>query len=538
MDAFLQSYLGNEGLLGGAVLAFAQEPSLGLGQILIFSLYLITLFFILLFGFHRWQLVWLYYKNRKNIPRCRCCFLDLPPVTVQLPMFNEPYVARRIIAATCAIDYPKDKLQIQVLDDSTDQTCQIASAAVAHFSSLGYDIQYLHRSHRHGFKAGALKEGLKSATGQFVAVYDADFVPRPDNLKDAIHYFTDDKVAMVQLRWEHINRDHSLLTRIQAIYLDAHFMIEHTARNRSGRFMNFNGTAGIWRRLAIEDAGSWQHDTLTEDLDLSYRCQMKGWKFVYLPHVTAPAELPPEIQGFKQQQFRWTKGAIQTAKKILPAIVRSNLPFAVKLEAFFHLTNPMAYLFMSLMVLILMPVSCIRFSLDANDSFSPVFWGIVVFFLASCSASAFYMSSQREIFHRWWDKLIYLPLLMGVGVGMAINNSLAVIEALWGKESAFERTPKFGVSAEDGKDDWIPKAQSFVRKNTLLPLIELAYGFYVSVCAVMYLYQDPLWLMVFPFLIIFAFGYFYVAFLTLFGNRVSTLKAPEDLPEVLESSAA
>lgn len=383
-----------------------------------------------------------------------------------------------------------------------------------------------------------MKEGLKSATGEFVAVYDADFVPRPDNLKDAIHYFTDDNVGMVQLRWEHINRDHSLLTRLQAIYLDAHFMIEHTARNRSGRFMNFNGTAGIWRRVAIEDAGSWQHDTLTEDLDLSYRCQLKGWTFVYLPDVTAPAELPPEIQGFKQQQFRWTKGAIQTAKKMLPAIVRSNLPFRVKLEAFFHLTNPMAYLFMSIMVLILMPVSFIRFSLDANESFSPVFWGIIVFFLASCSASTFYMCSQREIFHRWSDKLIYLPLLMGVGVGIAINNSLAVLEALIGKESAFERTPKFGVSTEDGKDDWLPKASSFVRRNNIVPLIELAYGFYVSACAVMYLERAASWLMVLPFLVIFAIGYFYVACLTLFGNRHSALKSPEDLGDVLKSTAA
>ena len=302
--------------------------------------------------------------------------------------------------------------------------------------------------------------------------------------------------------------------------------------------MNFNGTAGIWRRRAIEDAGSWQHDTLTEDLDLSYRCQLKGWKFVYLPHITAPAELPPEVQGFKQQQFRWTKGAIQTAKKMLPTILRAKLPFHVKLEAVFHLTNPMAYLFMSILVLILLPVSLIRFAIYDDRMFTPVFIGIALFVLATGSAGTFYMCSQREIFDRWLDKLKYLPLLLSVGVGIAVNNSLAVLEALFGKESPFERTPKYGVNATDGKDDWLPRARSFTRKANIVPMIEMAYGFYVSGCVLLYLNRQSFWLSLLPFLVLFAAGYFYVGILSLYGNRVSTQKAAEQFQDVLKSSAA
>jgi len=317
------------------------------------GLYLTMLLLVALFGFHRWMLVFLYYRHKRNAPRCKSRFEELPSVTIQLPMYNEPYVAERIIASCCAINYPKDKLQIQVLDDSTDGTPKIARQTVNLFVKNGYDIVYIHRDDRHGFKAGALDNGLKTAKGQFIAIFDADFLPTPDILQNTIHYFTDENVGMVQARWDHINRQNSLLTRGQSIYLDAHFMMEHGARNRSGRFMNFNGTAGIWRKNCIISGGSWQHDTLTEDLDLSYRCQMKGWRFIFLPDVTVPAELPPEIQGFKQQQFRWTKGAVQTAKKMLPRIWRSRLPLKIKTEATFHLLNPMSYLFMSVLILLL-----------------------------------------------------------------------------------------------------------------------------------------------------------------------------------------
>jgi len=309
--------------------------------------YTAILLLVCLYGLHRYQLVHLYYKYRRNTPQLHACFRELPVVTIQLPMFNEQAVARRIIDASCRIDYPRDRLHIQVLDDSTDDTVRIAAQAVAEWRARGFDIEYIHRDDRIGFKAGALANGLKTARGQFVLIFDADFVPPPQIIRETIHYFTDPRVGMVQARWEHLNRDLSLLTRSQAILLDGHFVIEHAARNRSGRFMSFNGTAGLWRRTCIEDAGGWQHDTLTEDLALSYRAQMKGWKFLFLPDLTSPAELPPDMEAFKQQQYRWAKGGAQTCRKLLPTILRSNLPKRIKMEAFFHLTSCTVYVYVT-----------------------------------------------------------------------------------------------------------------------------------------------------------------------------------------------
>src|ERR1051325_5440181 len=301
------------------------------------------------YGLHRYILVYLYIKHRDKAYTPKAHFEQLPRVTVQLPMFNEDSVAERIIRATCQLDYPLELLEIQVLDDSTDHSADIARQACEEWAAKGYPIKFIHRENRTGYKAGALEAGLKEATGEFIAIFDADFIPPRDMLHNVVNYFTDDKVDMVQIRWDHLNRNASLLTRTQAIFLDAHFVIEHTARNRSGRFMHFNGTAGVWRRTTIDDAGGWQHDTLTEDLDLSYRAQLKGWKFVYLPQFCAPAELPPEVISFKQQAHRWTKGGFQTAIKLLPGILRSkNLSKRVKLEAFFHLTNTIVYRLMAL----------------------------------------------------------------------------------------------------------------------------------------------------------------------------------------------
>ncbi len=518
------------------LLAEGQSQLLGLDG-LVMGVYCTLLVIVASFGFHRWQMLYLYYKHKKNASKYKSCFRELPTVTIQLPMYNELYVAQRVIASVCRLNYPKDKLQIQVLDDSTDETRQIAASTVARFAAKGFDIEYMHRTHRVGYKAGALAEGLQSAKGEFIAVYDADFIPTPDNLMASIHYFTDPSVGMVQFRWEHINREQSFLTRVQAVFLDAHFMIEHAARNFSGRFMNFNGTAGLWRKTAIEEAGSWEHDTLTEDLDLSYRCQMKGWRFVYLPHVTSPAELPPEIQGFKQQQFRWTKGSVQTAKKILPKLLKEKLPLRIKIEACFHLLNPVGYLFMSLLVLMFLPISFVRFSYYGDHVLAPIVWGVFFFMIATCSVGTFYMASQKEIFHRWTDKVKYMPLLMAVGVGIAINNSLAVIEAFIGKESPFERTPKFGMGSTGNKDDWMPKAKSFCRKKTIMPIVELMYGFYVTICIIVYLKNPSAWILLLPFLVIFATGYFYVACLTLYGTKVSEARE-EEFQEVLKSSAA
>ena len=293
--------------------------------------YIAVLLLVGLYGIHRYWLVWLYYRNRRHVPRPHSRFEQLPGVTVQLPMYNEAQVAERIIDAAVALDYPREFLQIQVLDDSTDGSERIAAARVEYWASRGIDIEFLHRTNRHGYKAGALAEAIPRAKGALIAIFDADFVPEHDFLKRTVHQFTDPRVGMVQARWDHLNRGDSLLTRSQAIFLDGHFVIEHAARNRSDRWINFNGTAGVWRREAIESAGGWQHDTLTEDVDLSYRSQLQGWRFVFLSNVACPAELPPEINAFKSQQHRWTKGSIQTAKKLLPTLLRSNAPMRVKI---------------------------------------------------------------------------------------------------------------------------------------------------------------------------------------------------------------
>lgn len=286
--------------------------------------YLALLGMIALYGLHRYWLVYLYNRHRGHLPRPARRYELLPRVTVQLPMFNEGAVAERIIDAACQLEYPADRIQIQVVDDSTDGSAALVQRRVEHWANRGIDIQYLHRTDRTGYKAGALADATPYARGDLIAIFDADFVPPPGFLKRTVHYFTDPKIGMVQTRWAHLNRDSSLLTRGQAIFLDGHFVIEHTARNRSGVWMNFNGTAGIWRKQAILSAGGWEHDTLTEDVDLSYRAQLAGWHFVFLPRVTCPAELPPEINAFKSQQHRWTKGSIQTALKLLPRLIRSK----------------------------------------------------------------------------------------------------------------------------------------------------------------------------------------------------------------------
>src|SRR5947199_9951442 len=284
-------------------------------------------------------------------------------VTVQLPLYSEMYVAERLIDAVCRLDYPAGRLEIQVLDDSTDETTEIVERIVAGYRAEGVDIRLLHRTDRTGFKAGALEAGLKVARGEFIAIFDADFMPTPDFLLRLMPHFAGSKVGMVQARWGHINQDYSLLTKIQSILLDGHFVLEHGGRNRSGRFFNVDGTAGIWRRVAIDDAGGWQHDTLTEDLDLSYRAQLRGWRFVFVSGVIAPAEVPVEMNGFKSQQHRWAKGSIQTCRKLLPTILRSDLPLGVKAEAFFHLTANFNYILMCVLSMLMFPAMVIRYNM-------------------------------------------------------------------------------------------------------------------------------------------------------------------------------
>ena len=503
--------------------------------------YVCVLSIVAVYGFHRYVLLYLYMKHRHDgyVPAGN--FDELPRVTVQLPMYNEDVVAERIIRASCKIDYPKEKLEIQVLDDSTDHSADIARRTCEEMAALGHPVRYLHRDNRQGYKAGALAEGLLSAKGDYIAIFDADFIPPVDLFYNVVDYFTDDKIGMVQIRWDHLNRNASLLTKGQAIFLDGHFVIEHTARNRSGRFMHFNGTAGVWRRTTIDDAGGWQHDTLTEDLDLSYRAQLKGWQFVYLPQYAAPAELPPEMIGFKQQAHRWTKGSMQTCIKLLPRILRSkNLPKVVKTEAFFHLTNTIVYPLMVLLTLLMYPTFFNVYGPFKHAAMAQWLFSASLFVLATCSASTFFVFAQRELFGKQAGRksLIYLPFLMGLGVGISLNNAKAVIEAIWSafnhKPSEFVRTPKYGVTGQD-KTAW--RAQSvFTFKNLSLPIIEIAFGCYMFGCLLI-----SVWFqfgrMSIPFLSIFAGGYFYVGFTSLYALYKMSVEIDEVVPEAEPTEA-
>jgi cellulose synthase/poly-beta-1,6-N-acetylglucosamine synthase-like glycosyltransferase len=461
-----------------------------------------TLGTLALYGLHRSYLVYLYLRHRGRAPRQRQRFADLPVVTVQLPIFNERYVAERLIRSVAALDYPRDRLEIQVLEDSTDDTAAITRRVAAELRQAGYDIQHLQRRTRHGFKAGALAAGLRRARGEFVAIFDADFVPPPDFLRRCIHFFTDPRVGMVQARWGHLNRSYSLLTRIQSVFLDGHFIIEHAARNRSGRFFNFNGTAGVWRRACIEQAGGWQHDTLTEDLDLSYRAQLRAWKFIFLPEVVAPAELPVDMDSFKSQQHRWAKGSIQTGMKLLPAIWRSRVPLRVKLEATFHLSGNVAYLLMIVLSLLMFPSLLIRRQLDSPTS---LWIDLALFVSATLSISSFYLCSQREARRPWLESLRCLPLVMSLGIGLSVNNARAVVEALLGRRSEFTRTPKLGVVERDRG----PRRRAYRGRRSLFTLAEAALAVYflwaTLYCAAHELYASL------PFLLLFLSGFAYTA---------------------------
>ncbi|MEM6314247.1 MAG: glycosyltransferase, partial [Planctomycetota bacterium] len=466
---------------------------LSLGSALLLIGYVITLCVIALYGAHRYALTWLYWKHRDVTHTPAEPFDQLPRITVQLPMFNEGLVSERVIDAACNLDYPRELLEVQVLDDSTNDSVEISRAAVERWKAQGVDITHLHRTDRTGYKAGALAEGMKSATGEFIAIFDADFIPKPDLLRNVVDHFTDDEVGMVQVRWDHLNRDASLLTKSQAIFLDGHFVIEHTARNRSGRFMHFNGTAGVWRKRTIDDAGGWQHDTLTEDLDLSYRAQLKGWNFVYLPQYAAPAELPPEILAFKQQAHRWTKGSVQTGIKLLPRVLASpQLPYAIKSEAFFHLTNTVVHPLMVILTVLIYP-AFIAVSGPLKDyPLAGVLFGVTMFILATCGASTFFLVAQRELFGKgsFWKTLLHLPALMALGVGMSLSNAKAFWEGVFqdrhSKRNEFVRTPKFGVAGKVNPVDEptvneTPAADDvqWWLKKLPLPIVEIAFGTYM-----------------------------------------------------------
>lgn len=471
-----------------------------------------TLAILSIYGLHRYDVIRTYFKHRKNVLKePREHFAQLPRVTIQLPIYNERYVVERLIDEVTKIEYPKELLQIQVLDDSTDETHPYAEALCERYHALGFPIEYNHRANREGFKAGALGEGLKTATGEFVAVFDADFIPPVDFLLKTIQYFVDPKIGVVQTRWSYLNREYNFLTEVEAMLLDGHFILEHGARSRAGYFFNFNGTAGILRRKMIDDAGGWQSDTLTEDTDLSYRAQLKGWRFAYLPGLDCPSELPVDMHGFQVQQSRWAKGLTQTALKILPSVFRARLPWRVKVEAVLHLTPNISYPLMLVVSALMLPVMIVRFYMGA---FQMVFLDLPLIMASFWSISAFYIVAYRELYPKHWKRSIFLlPMLMAVGVALTIINTRAVLEALLGIRSAFVRTPKYALEGRTVNLEH----KKYPRKSGWLPYIEIAVGSYflymISFAIDTYNYFSI------PFLALFTVGYYWAGFATLYQEH-------------------
>ncbi|MGA2580762.1 MAG: cellulose synthase family protein [Bryobacteraceae bacterium] len=469
------------------------------------------------YGVHRYEIIHTYFKHRKNAtgePPRR--FAQLPPVTIQLPIFNERYVIERLIDEVARIEYPRELLQIQVLDDSTDDTAPFAAALVERYHALGFPIEYHHRDNREGFKAGALQEGLKTATGEFIAIFDADFIPPPDFLTRTIQHFADPVIGVVQTRWSYLNRDYSFLTEVEAMLLDGHFILEHGARSRAGYFFNFNGTAGILRRKMIDDAGGWQHDTLTEDSDLSYRAQLKGWKFVYMPGLECPSELPVEMHGFQVQQSRWAKGLTQCARKLLPMIFRADVPRRVKFEAFMHLTPNISYPLMILVSALMLPVMIVRFYMGV---WQMVFIDLPLIMAAFWSISAFYVVAQRELYPKHWKRsILLLPILMAVGVALTVINTRAVLEALLGVTTGFVRTPKYAI----GGQPMNLENKKYRRKSGLLPYIEIAVGTYFLAMIVFAIETYNFFSI--PFLLLFVAGYYWAGWGTLYQEQQTRLR--------------
>jgi len=477
-------------------------------KIFITSIYIITLLLLCSFGIHRYYLSRIFLKYRDQITKPKGKFSKLPVVTIQLPIYNEMYVVERIISSVCKIDYPIELFEIQVLDDSTDDTQEIAKAFVNKYRALGFNICYIHRDNRLGFKAGALREGLKRAKGEFIAIFDADFIPPGDFLRKTIDFFTDPEVGMVQVRWGHLNLNYSTLTKVQSLLLDGHFLIEQASRFYGGMFFNFNGTAGVLRKDCIETSGGWQHDTLTEDLDLSYRAQMQGWRLVYLRDFVAKAELPVDMNAFKSQQHRWAKGGIQTAKKLLPRILKSEeLSLRIKVEAFFHLLGNFSYPLLLLLLLLMLPMAYLWRSYGWENV---VLLNLIAISAGTLSIVRFYLLALKEAHQSNWKKYVkFVPLSLGIGSALAINNSKAVFEALLGKSSDFRRTPKFAVTTEG--DHW--RKSSYVSSKDITTLIELGLGLLLIVQTLYAGYMGLIgWI---PFLIVIQIGFIYTSILSI-----------------------
>lgn len=444
---------------------------------------------------------------------------ELPSVTVQLPIFNEIYVVERLLDAVAQLRYPAEKLEIQLLDDSTDETQALCRRKVDELQAKNLNVKYLHRQDRQGFKAGALEYGLQTATGELALIFDADFVPKPDTLIQMVDYFTDPTVGMVQARWVHLNRNYSMLTEVEAMMLDAHFVIEQVARNSTGCFFNFNGTAGIWRIRAIDNAGGWQHSTVTEDLDLSYRVQLKGWKCCYLPHVAVPAELPMEMNSFKSQQFRWAKGASQVAKKLLIPVLQAKIPFYVKFEAFLHMTNNFNYFLLMILLFLSLPY---QMYIDQNQLNYGLLVFLPIFLGTTFNIIGFYWVSQREQRFLPMGPQSISPLkfgfsilgLMGIGIGLSLSQSLAVCEGLMRFGTDFVRTPKHGLVPHN--ESW--KTKKYRGDKTFWVLsLEFLMLCYLSITVLFALHFGHY--LSLPFLILFALGYGYVFGLGVFQRK-------------------
>ena len=489
-------------------------------------LYFAVLLLLCGYGVHRAHLVLLVGRNRRALARAaqtpEISDADLPSVTVQLPLYNEATVVARLLEAAATFDYPHDRLEIQVLDDSTDETRSIAEAKVAEIRRRGIDMVYIRRPNRVGYKAGALDYGLDRAKGELIAIFDADFIPQPAFLRDVAGHFLDQTVGMVQTRWGHLNRNHSMLTSIQALMLDGHHLVENRARFGAGLMFNFSGTGGIWRRAAIHAAGGWQHDTLTEDLDLSYRAQLAGWRFVYRPDVITPAELPEDMSAFRAQQFRWAKGTVQTSRKLLGRVMRSQLGFSQRLEAFFHLTPHFAYPLMVLLSVLLLPALIL---MPATDPRMMLVVDLPLCFGATGSLATFYIVAERSQGRSVWDAVRRLPLLIALGAGLAPHLSRAVYEGLRSMSGEFVRTPKKGIIA--GR----------YRQHAELPWLEIGLAV-LSAASVATSIETRHWFAA-PFASLFMVGYSYVAWLVVAeqvaGRRAATLaRASEPPAEAVE----
>ena len=469
--------------------------------------YFLSLTLLFFFGSSGFVMIYEYFKHRNKQDEKLPELNEFPPVTIQLPLYNERYVAERVIEATCNIAYLPENFEIQVLDDSTDDTVEVVAEVVKKYQEKGFDIKHIHRKNRQGYKAGALKEGLAVARGEFVAIFDADFIPKPDFLLKTLPYFlSNPKIGMVQTRWEHLNSEYSLLTRTQAMALDGHFVIEQNVRNKAGFFINFNGTGGIWRKECIMDAGNWEADTLTEDLDLSYRAQLKGWKFKFLNRVTSPAELPSEINALKSQQFRWTKGAVETARKILPKVWKSNLTLGKKIHSTFHLTSNIVFPFILLAGILNVPLIFIKHQGGYENYFTIM--GVFVF--AFIGSFLFYLYSQKDIYPDWQRRIFLFPLFMAGSMGFAVNNTKAVFEGLIRKKSEFVRTPKYKIT--DKKESWAGKSYTPVKVSftVILEAVLAVYCFFGVISSIYFLEIAAV-----PFQLLFSMGYGLVAYLSL-----------------------